>query len=359
MRLEGPAALRERPDLVGMEGYHSASPPARVRLNANEPPGPPPSAWRDELLSELAGIDPRRYPDPRAQELRAALARYHGVGEDEVFCANGSNEVLQVLLIAFGGHERRAALFWPTYALHQRIARLSATPVVLGPRDASFAIETAVATDLLREAQPAITFLCSPNNPTGAVDELPTIEALLSAAPGLLVVDEAYAPFSDQDAFGLRGHCDARRLVLVRTFSKAWALAGFRLGYCIAAPEVVAVLERVALPYHLDVATQLAGRLALRHEAALAGQVRSVVRERSRLASQLADLPVRQWPSQANFILFRPEVRPARSVWEQLVERSVLVRDVSRSPGVEGCLRVTVGTPGENNAFLGALRESL
>jgi histidinol-phosphate aminotransferase len=347
-----------RPDLQLAEGYHSPQVEAEVRLNTNESPFPPPDAWREELLAALGDVSFHRYPDRPATELRAAVAALHGVTPEEVFCANGSNEVLQSVLLAFGGPGRRALLFEPTYALHSHISRITGTEVVEGGRDDDFRIDPADAGRLLESARPDITFLCSPNNPTGRAEPRPTVEAVLGAAPGLVIVDEAYGQFSPWSALELRAP-ETPGLVVTRTFSKTWAMAGARLGYLVADAGVVRACEAVVLPYHLSAQTQVAGLLALRHVPDMEARVALITEERGRLSAALTDLPIDTWPSDANFILFRPRDRDADEVWRSLLEHSVLIRNCANWDGLRGCLRVTVGTAEENDRFLDALKESL
>jgi histidinol-phosphate aminotransferase len=348
-----------RDDLVSLEGYHSPQVPAEVRLNTNESPLPPPPGWAEAFAAEIERLNPNRYPDRGATALRAALAELHGVSPAEVFCANGSNEVLQCLLLAFCGPGRPVATFEPTYALHSFIARLTGTPVVSAPRDERFAVDLDVAKALIAEHAPTITFLCSPNNPTANADPIEVIEAIVGVAPGLVVVDEAYGQFAPASATRLRGMAGGEGLVVVRTFSKTWALAAARLGYLLADPEVVSACEAVALPYHLSAFTQAAGLTSLRFRAEMEERVALVSEERGRVAAALGALAVESWPSDANFILFRPKTRSAGEVWQSLVDRSILIRDVSDRPELAGCLRVTIGTPEENDRFLAALEESL
>jgi histidinol-phosphate aminotransferase len=350
-----------RDDLVGLKGYHSPQVDVEVRLNTNESPLPPPEEWLTELSDELRHIDFNRYPDRRVSGLRDALARFHDVEPTHVFCANGSNEVLQCLLLAYGGAGRTAALFEPTYALHRHIASVTATTVVSGWRRPDFRLDLDVVDELLETAQPIITFLCSPNNPTGRAESSDVVEHVLERAPGLVVVDEAYGQFAPCSALDLvrRGGAGSDRLVVVRTFSKTWSMAACRLGYLVAPPDVVDACEAVALPYHLDAVTQAAGRLALRHVGAMETRVATLNEERGRITAVLAELAVETWPSDANFVLFRPLGRGATEVWNDLLASSVLVRDCSTWPGLDGCLRVTVGTAPENDRFLAALRSSL
>ncbi|MGA2303346.1 MAG: histidinol-phosphate transaminase [Acidimicrobiales bacterium] len=328
-----------RPDLALTEGYHSPQVEAEVRLNTNE------SSFH-------------RYPDRPATELRAAVAALHGVTPEEVFCANGSNEVLQCLLLAYGGPGRKAAVFEPTYALHSHISRLTGTAVVEGGRTEDFRIDPEAARALLARTKPEITFLCSPNNPTGRAEPQGTVVAILESAPGLVVVDEAYGQFSGWSALALRGP-QHPGLVVTRTFSKTWAMAGARLGYAVADPEVVRACEAVVLPYHLSTQTQLAGLLALRYTDEMEARVALVAEERGRVAAALGALPVETWPSDANFILFRPLHHNADKVWSGLLERSVLIRNCASWDGLGGCLRVTIGRPDENDRFLTALEECL
>jgi histidinol-phosphate aminotransferase len=351
--------VSRRDDLMSLEGYHSPQVAADVRLNTNESPLPPPPAWPDAFAAEIARVDANRYPDREAVALRRALAELHGVDETEVFCANGSNEVLQCLLLAYGGPGRCVAVFEPTYALHSFIARLTGTPVVSGSRNERFEVEFDTAKALLAEHRPTITFLCSPNNPTGNADPADLVEQVLAVAPGLVVVDEAYGQFAPASATRFRGRPGTEGLIVVRTFSKTWALAAARLGYLLADPAVVEACEAVALPYHLSAYTQAAGLAALRFRAEMEERVALVSEERGRVAAALAGLAVETWPSDANFILFRPKTHGASAVWRGLVDRSVLIRDVSARPELADCLRVTIGTRAENDRFLSALEECL
>jgi len=355
----GPVPLR--PDLSLLSGYHSPQVDVEVRLNTNESPLPPPEEWLAELRHELGHIDFNRYPDRDVTALRAALGELHGIDPARVFCANGSNEVLQCLLLAYGGAGRRAALFEPTYALHSHIASLTATEVVRAWRGPDHRVDLETVDRLLEESQPVVTFLCSPNNPTGRAEPPEVVAHVLERAPGLVVVDEAYGQFAPWSALDLLRHGTpgADRLVVVRTFSKTWSMAACRLGYMAAHPDVVAACEAVVLPYHLDAVTQAAGRLALRHVDAMEARVAAIIEERGRIAAALGELPVESWPSDANFILFRPADRAATDVWQDLLDASVLVRDCSSWPGLDNCLRVTVGTPEENDRFLSALGSSL
>ncbi len=352
-------AVRE--DLVVLTGYHSPQLDVEVRLNTNESPLAPPAEWLSAFGHELAALDVHRYPDRMATALREALAAYHGVRSDQIFCGNGSNEVLQCLLLAYGGPGRVVGLFEPTYTLHRHIARITGTEVAAGSRTDTFGLDFGQVRRLIDEHRPVITFLCSPNNPTGRSEPIDDVRKVLDMAPGLVVVDEAYGQFAPVSATTLITAAEpgSDRLVVVRTFSKTWAMAGLRLGYLIGPPEVVEACQTVALPYHLDAAKQLAGRLALQFVDQMETRVAMLKEERGRIAAALAELPVETWPSDANFVLFRPQTTGAGQVWNDLLDASVLVRDCSEWPGLEGCLRVTVGLPSENDRFLAALRASL
>ena len=347
----------ERDDLDALEGYHSPQVDVSVRLNTNESPYPPPPAWRDAYVAELATMPYNRYPDRDAVELRRAIAALHEVAPEQVFAANGSNEILQLLCLAYGGHGRSVAVFEPTYRLHSHIARITGTDVITGERNTdNFSLDLAEVERVLK-AGPAITFLCSPNNPTGLVEPQELVEQTLARVPGILVVDEAYGQFARWSALSLVA--DDRPLAVVRTYSKTWSMAACRLGYVVTSAAIVETLEKVVLPYHLDAPKQAAGRLALRFRAEMDARVSAIVEERGRLVTALSELEVDVWPSGANFVLFRPRGRDGDAVWQGLLDRSVLVRNCAGWPRLESCLRVTIGTPQENDAFLHALKETL
>ncbi|MBO0715466.1 MAG: aminotransferase class I/II-fold pyridoxal phosphate-dependent enzyme, partial [Acidimicrobiales bacterium] len=226
-----PVTVPMREDLATLPGYRSVQPTAEVRLNTNESPLLPPKAWLDALTEELRSLEFHRYPDRRAWALRQALAQAHGVTPEQVFCANGSNEVLQCLLLAYGGHGRTAALFEPTYTVYTHIARITGTTVAAGTRTPDFSIDLAEARRLLADAQPTVTFLCTPNNPSGRSEPREVMDEIGALSPGLLLVDEAYAQFARWSAIDRVS--EEGRLAVVRTFSKTWSLAGVRLGYLV------------------------------------------------------------------------------------------------------------------------------
>jgi histidinol-phosphate aminotransferase len=360
------ARPKVRDDVALMDGYHSPQVDVRVRLNTNEAPDAPPEAFVDALAVAMRGIAWNRYPDRGATALRARIAEVEGpevpagITASNVFVANGSNEVLQTICLAYGGAGRTVLTHEPTYALHSHIARVCGTGVVEGGRQDDFTLDVASVTSSIRAVRPAVTFLCSPNNPTGRVEDESTVREVLAAVEavdGLLVVDEAYGQFSPWSALSLVA--EDRSVVVSRTYSKTWSAAALRLGYLIGPTWCVEELEKVVLPYHLDALKQLAGILALDHLDEMRARVARLVEERGRVATALDELPVDQWPSAANFILFRPRRRAGEDVWSELVERSVLVRNCSSWPGLTDCLRVTLGSPRENDEFLAALAEVL
>ncbi|WCO69026.1 histidinol-phosphate transaminase [Iamia majanohamensis] len=349
--------VRPRADVALMAGYHSPQVDVDVRLNTNESPVPPPDGFLDAVAAAVGQVPWHRYPDRGATALRARIAALHDVDPAQVFVANGSNEVLQTLTLAYGGPGRAVAVFEPTYALHSHIARTTGTDVAEGERGEGFALDLAEVRRVVDEAAPAITYLCSPNNPTGVVEPPAVVEEVRDLVPGLLVVDEAYAQFAPWSALSLVD--DDAPLVVTRTFSKTWSMAAARLGYLVGPTWVVEELEKVVLPYHLDALKQAAGVAALDFVGAMEERVSHLVEERGRLETALRDLPCEVWPSSANFILFRPTGSDGGRVWQDLLDRSVLVRDCSSWPRLEGCLRVTVGTRDEDDRFLTALREVL
>jgi histidinol-phosphate aminotransferase len=349
--------VRVRDDLAGLTPYGAPQLDVPVRLNTNETPYPVPQAVLDDLADAVRGLELHRYPDREATELREALALHAGHGLEGTWAANGSNEVLQQLLLAFAGPGRSALVVEPTYAMHPLLARATGTLVVgrVQPRDEP--LDPDAAADLVADAGADLTFWCSPNNPTGEATNADVLAAVCAAAPGLVVVDEAYGEFGTSHAAALLTRFP--NLVVTRTFSKAFRMAGVRLGYLLADPAVVDGVRLVRLPYHLSAITQAVGLRALRHKGALMDHIAATERERERVAERLAGLPgVGVLPSDANFLCFHTPVAPAR-LWRGLLDRGVLVRDVSGYPTLDRHLRVTVGTQAEDDAFLAALAAEL
>lgn len=354
------ARPRVRDDVALIPGYHSPQLDVAVRLNTNEAPEPPPAEFRQRLSAAIADIDWHRYPDRGAGRLRAAIAAVEHVEANQVFVANGSNEVLQTLVLTYGGAGRKVLTAEPTYALHSHIARVCGTGVASVDRNDDFSLDVDRYIARITELSPAIVFLCSPNNPTGMVETADTVAAVLRATEavgGILLVDEAYGQFAPWSALDLVS--EDRSLVVTRTYSKTWSMAAARLGYLCGPSWLVDELDKVVLPYHLDAAKQAAGLIALDYLDEMRSRVASLVEERGRVAARLAAIAVEQWPSGANFILFRPTALDGNDVWQSLVDRSVLVRNCSSWPGLDGCLRVTLGTPEENDVFCNALDQIL
>lgn len=309
----------------------------------------------EQLAIELARLDLNRYPDREAIALREAVAARHDVEPGNVFPSNGSNEAIQLLLSVRGGAGRTAAIFSPTYTLHSHLSRLTGTKVGAHARGPDFHLTARMIEETLQAHQPDVLFLCIPNNPTGTLDDPSVIDAAFGGS-SLVIVDEAYGEFGGAPSAAARvGESD---VAVVRTFSKAWAMAGMRLGYAIADQDLVVAMFERALPYHLDVVKQVAGRVAMQFAPQTAERAAQIVAERDRVVSELREMKVTAWDSAANFVLFRPPA-DAAEVWGGLVSHSVLVRDLSTQPGLEGCLRVTTGTAPENDRFLGALADVL
>jgi histidinol-phosphate aminotransferase len=349
------ADLPLRDDLRGRSPYGAPQLDVAVRLNTNENSYPVPDPVVDAIgkavQAELRDLN--RYPDRDAVALRTDLADYLGYGLTvaNVWAANGSNEVQQQLLQAFAGPGRTALGFGPSYSMHPLLAAGTGTRWIGALRDPDFGLTPSSAVAQLRRDDPDVVFLCSPNNPTGTALDPAVIDAVLTVAKGMVVVDEAYAEFArpgTPSALGLLpGH---PRLVVTRTMSKAFGFAGGRLGYLAADPAVVDAVQLVRLPYHLSALTQAAARAALAQRDVLLGTVDAIKQQRDRIVSVLRDRGIRVADSDANFVLF--EVGgDQRIAWQRLLDQGVLVRDV----GLAGWLRVTAGTPAEVDAFLEAV----
>ncbi|MBJ7290751.1 histidinol-phosphate transaminase [Williamsia sp.] len=349
------ADLPLRDALRGQNAYGAPQLDVPVALNTNENPHPPSAALVADVAESVreAAAVLHRYPDRDAVALRTDLARYlsERVGVpltvDNVWAANGSNEILQQLLQAYGGPGRTAIGFVPSYSMHPIISGGTDTAWVNVMRAPDFSLDVDAAVAEITTRRPDVVFLTSPNNPTGQSVSSDDVRAIVSAASGIVIVDEAYAEFSDREsAIGLIDEF-GDRLVVSRTMSKAFAFAGGRLGYLVAAPALVASLLLVRLPYHLSVVTQAAARAALRHADDTLAGVAAIVTERGRVVGALTDLGFDVVDSDANFVLFGRFTDAAAS-WQRFLDGGVLIRDV----GIEGFLRVTIGTADENDAFL-------
>jgi histidinol-phosphate aminotransferase len=352
-----------RDELRGQVPYGAPQLDVPVALNVNENPYPPGDAVVADIAAAVADAarSINRYPDRDAVALRAELASYLtadggvGLGVEQVWAANGSNEVMLQLLQAFGGPGRTAVSFAPTYSMYPEYARDTHTNWVVGRRAADFTLDLPRALELIADRQPSVVLLASPNNPTGTALPTEHLEAILDVAPGVVIVDEAYAEFrrgGTASALALLPH--RPRLVVTRTMSKAFALAGGRLGYLAASPAVVDAVRIVRLPYHLSATTQAVARAALAHADELLAAVEQLRTERDRLVAWLRDIGLQAADSDANFVLFGT-FADGHAVWQGLLDRGVLIRET----GPDGWLRVSVGTPQEMAAFRTALQEVL
>lgn len=349
-----------REDLRGRTPYGAPQLDVPYRLNTNENPYAPTDALAADVVAAVAEIagELHRYPDRDAVALREDLAAYLTsatsvtLTAENVWAANGSNEILQQILQAFGGPGRVALGFEPSYSMHPIIAAGTRTEWSPTPRRPDFSLDVEKAAALIAETQPDVVFVTSPNNPTGQSIPLDDLRLLIASTTGMIVVDEAYAEFSPQESAIKLLDEYGSRLIVSRTMSKAFAFAGGRLGYLAAAPAVVDALQLVRLPYHLSALTQAAARASLRHAAETLGSVALLAAERDRVVAELASLGFQVVPSDANFVLFG-WFENAREVWKSYLDHGVLIRDV----GIAGHLRVTIGTPEENDAFLAASKE--
>jgi histidinol-phosphate aminotransferase len=355
--------LPVRDELRGKSPYGAPQLDVPVRLNTNENPYPLPEPLVERIAERVreAARNLNRYPDRDAVELRTELAKYltktggHRVAAENVWAANGSNEVIQQLLQTFGGPGRTAIGFEPSYSMHALIARGTGTGWISGPRNEDFTIDRAAAVQAIAENRPDVVFITTPNNPTGNAVPPETVLALYEAAqaakPSMVVVDEAYIEFSHGDS--LLPLLEGRpNLVVSRTMSKAFGAAGLRLGYLAAHPAVVDAVQLVRLPYHLSAVTQATALAALEHTDTLLGYVEQLKAERDRLVAELRAIGYDVTESDANFVQFG-RFADSHEAWQKILDRGVLVRD----NGVPGWLRVSAGTPAENNAFLDAVRE--
>ena len=343
-----------RPGLREVGPYDSPQLDVAARLNTNECPVPLPQGFADDLADAVRELPLNRYPDGRMSALRSALADRTGHPFDGIWAANGSNEILTQLLSAYGGPGRAAALFEPTYLLHRRLCWLTQTGIVETWLAPPFRIDDD-ATSWAIGQHPEIVFLCSPNNPTGNSQPLDAIRAIADGTDALVIVDEAYVEFGGETALPLIA--SHPNVAVVRTFSKAFALAGARIGYVLASADVVRDLERVRLPYHLSALTQIAGVVALHHADEAAARLEAIRQERDRIVTALGAVEgLTVHPSDANFVLFEPP-GDASAVWQGLLDRGVLVRDLTAV--VPNALRVTAGTTHEVDLFLKSLEEVL
>jgi len=346
-----------RDDLRGQHPYGAPMIPVRYALNVNENTHPIPEPVARDIVESLARavLTVNRYPDREFTELRENLAAYlgRGITPEQVWAANGSNEIIQQTLEAFGGPGRSVLGFPPTYSMHPIIAAGTGTTWLTAERDADYRISPETAVAAIEAQRPDLVFFCAPNNPTGTPLTLATIEAAYDATEGIVFVDEAYAEFMPHDAPSALTLLPGReRLLVSRTMSKAFAFAGARLGYLAADPAVTDALRLVRLPYHLSALTQAASIAALHHAPEMLAMVDDIAAQRDRMLAELPELGYRVFESQANFVLF-DGVDDPQATFRALLERDILIRDV----GIPGALRVTAGTEAETSYFLQSLAE--
>jgi histidinol-phosphate aminotransferase len=345
-----------KPQVRALKAYGLSPDRASVKINQNENPWDASAAIKRETLRRMEGREWSRYPDFVPVSLHEKLAAFAGWTPDGVVAGNGSNELIQATLMVTMGEGRRVLITEPTFALYRQVTTVLGGEVLSVPLDATLSFDVAALLQTVERERPEVVIICSPNNPTGCRLELAELETLLDAAPGLFVVDEAYFEFSGLSvARLLERH---RNLAVFRTFSKAMALAGLRVGYLLAAPELVREISKAVLPYNLNRFSQTAAEVAIElYETELAPLVARVVAERARLFAALGRIsglaPV---PSHANFMVVRSEIEPRR-VFASLLERDILVRDVSGYPMLRDYFRVSVGTPEENDRLIAALKE--
>ena len=358
-----PLWLPLREDLTSLSPYGAPQVPAEATLNTNENPYAPSPELAQAIADRVHRVATtlNRYPDRDATVLRTALGKFinslsgTNFAADSIWAANGSNEIIQSLFMAFG--DRGALGFTPSYSMHPLIAKVIGVTWKDGGRRADFTLDTTKAISEITANKPALTFITTPNNPTGTLLKLGEIEELAKATAqvnGLLVVDEAYAEFSNE-ASAVTLIAKHPNLVVIRTMSKAFAFAGARVGYLVANPEVINAMYLVRLPYHLSAITQAAAEVALEYQGELLGTVSTLIESRKQVVTALVAMGLQVTPSSANFIIFSGfNLEPAQ-IWRQLLDRGVLIRDV----GLLGHLRMTIGNEAENQKFIGALKEIL
>ena len=356
-----PSWLPLRESLRPMSPYGAPQVPARAALNTNENPYAPSPALQKAITDAVAKVasDLNRYPDRDATVLRTKLADYINeqsntkFSADNVWAANGSNEIIQSIFLAFA--QGPVLGFTPSYSMHPLIAKVTGSQWIDGKRNADFSLNAADAVSEILQHKPTLTFITTPNNPTGGAVTIEAIQMLADAAKsvgGLLVVDEAYAEFS-QELSAVTLISNNPHVIVIRTMSKAFAFAGARVGYLVSDVSVKDAMMIVRLPYHLSALTQAAAQVAIDHRVELLGGVSTLIQARTHVVQALHDMGLATIPSSANFILFTGFKQDAPQLWAAMLEKGVLIRDV----GLSGYLRVTIGNEAENNLFISALKE--
>lgn len=343
-----------RPQVIALKPYHLPDVKANVILAANESPYNLPQSIIDEIKSGFDTIEYNRYPDPLSLELRTLIGERYGLGAENVFVGNGGDEVIQNIFIAYGGPDREAITFDPMFEIYGITGRITGTEMISilrSPEDltADGVISQAYGMDA------SLIFLCCPNNPTGDLVSLEKIEELLNNTQALVVIDEAYGEFTTQTALPLLDKYE--NLAILKTFSKAFSLAGLRAGYLLAGADIIESLLKVKLFFNFNKLSQYIAKVAFSHRDIFEEKVKEILKERDHLFSEMSELKqIKVYPSNSNFILFRTE-KPAIDVWQGLLDKGIMIRNCSNQPLLENCLRVTVGKPEENDLFIGALRK--
>lgn len=344
------------PQLADLKPYDPKYLPADAFLSANENPRDVEQEIRREIMREVGHLPLNRYPDPLANELRDMIAESNGLDRDQVLVGNGGDELLFGIAMAWGGPGRTFLNLPPTFSVYDNNARLTGTTVVDVPRRTDYSIDEQAVLDRVAEGDIDYVIVTSPNNPTGELADETFMLKLLDATDALVMVDEAYFEFSRQT---MRPYLAQHgNLVILRTFSKAFSLAGVRIGYALGNEEVIREFVKVRQPYSVNAVSQAIARVVYRNRAKFEPGINAIIDERARVIEGLKRIPgVTPYPSDANYVLFRLE--SAAPIWKMLYEHGILVRDFSQSPHLEGCLRVSIGSPEENDAFLHALRDAV
>ena len=347
------------PQLAEIEPYDPKYIPAEAMMSANENPSNVPFDLRREVGRAVRKVALNRYPDPLANELRDLIAEANGLDRDQVIVGNGGDELLFNTALAWGGPGRTFLNMPPTFSVYKNNAQLTNTRIVDVPRLPDFSIDEEAVIARLEQGDIDYTIVTSPNNPSGNLVRAAFVKRMLEASDTLVMADEAYFEFSRHTVRPLLEQYE--NLIILRTFSKAFSLAGVRVGYLLGSERVLREFKKVRQPYSVDAVSQAIARVVFAHRAEFERGIDQIIAERARLTEELGALPgVEAFPSDANYILFRLSAdTDAGLVWQRLLDAGVLVRDFSRSAGLENCLRVTVGSPEENTRFLMELREAL
>ncbi|MBR5260145.1 MAG: histidinol-phosphate transaminase [Eggerthellaceae bacterium] len=342
------------PQLQGLVPYDPKYLPAEAMLSANENPRDVEDSIREEIAREVAAVALNRYPDPLANDLRDLIAEANGLTREQVLIGNGGDELLFNIALAWGGAGRRMLNLPPTFSVYAANARLTGTEVVNIPRLEDFSIDEDAVLERLGAGDIDIVVITSPNNPTGECAREEFIQRVLEATDALVLVDEAYFEFARRSVLSYLA--EHKNLIVLRTFSKAYSLAGVRMGYVMAHSDVIRELIKVRQPYSVDAVSQAIARVVFANRASFEARIDEIIAERGRVMEALAAIPgVKPYPSDANYILFA--VEGADQAWAYLYDRGVLIRDFSSSAMLEGTLRASIGTPEQNDAFLAALED--